>query len=286
MQLYVFSQKITMEDKVLTKKEELDLFLERAQEFIDSKYILADIKIVGLLKAIACSETLMAIFKNCLTDYDREGAERKYLVKSPYLSADKGEFILPANSKELLAFTFTLLVDIDAKRVELSGFLNKYFYIDGSFASGYDAFINSMIRPFVKAVKTLMESVIEGKLQDPVEALCQLENQKAKQLADEEERLEKDKELAKKVYGENVKAIKEILLKDKQKIKAKKMGEEKSEEMLLVIDMLANAITSDDRDAIIYAFVAYKFMTKAHKILFFNRAKKVFKLLKGVLSGI
>ena len=56
--------------------------------------------------------------------------------------------------------------------------------------------------------------------------------------------------------------------------------------MLLVIDMLANAITSDDRDAIIYAFFAYKFMTKAHKILFFNRAKKVFKLLKGVLSGI
>ncbi|MBE7081443.1 MAG: hypothetical protein E7372_02655 [Clostridiales bacterium] len=270
----------------MTKKEELDLFLERAQEFIDSKYILADIKIVGLLKAIACSETLMAIFKNCLTDYDREGAERKYLVKSPYLSADKGEFILPANSKELLAFTFTLLVDIDAKRVELSGFLNKYFYIDGSFASGYDAFINSMIRPFVKTVKTLMESVIEGKLQDPVEAFYELENKKAKQLADEEERLEKDKELAKKVYGENVKIIKEILLQDKQKIKAKKMGEEKSEEMLLVIDMLANAITSDDRDAIIYAFVAYKFMTKAHKILFFNRAKKVFKLLKGVLSGI
>ncbi len=269
----------------MTKKEELDLFLERAQEFIDSKYILADIKIVGLLKAIACSETLMAIFKNCLTDYDREGAERKYLVKSPYLSADKGEFILPANSKELLAFTFTLLVDIDAKRVELSGFLNKYFYIDGSFASGYDAFINSMIIPFVKAVKTLMESVIEGKLQDPIEALLELERQKEKQLA-EAEKIEKDKELSKKVYGENIKAIKEILLIDKQKIKAKKMSEEKCQEMLLVIDMLANAITSEDRDAIIYAFVAYKFMTKAHKILFFNRAKKVFKLLKGVLSGI
>ena len=131
-----------------------------------------------------------------------------------------------------------------------------------------------------------MDSVIEGKLQDPVEALCELENQKAKQLADEAERLEKDKELAKKAYGENVKAIKEILLKDKQKLKVKKMAEEKCEEMLLVIDMLANAVTSDDRDAIIYAFVAYKFMTKAHKILFFGRAKKVFKLLKGVLNGI
>ena len=46
-----------MEDKDLTKREELDLFLERAQEFIDSKYILADIKIVNLLKSIANSKT-------------------------------------------------------------------------------------------------------------------------------------------------------------------------------------------------------------------------------------
>ena len=270
----------------MTKKEELDLFLEKAQELIDSKYILADIKIVGLLKAIASSDTLIAIFKNCLTDFDRESAERKYLVKSPYLSADKGEFVLPSSSKELLAFTFTLLVDFDAKRVEMGSFLNKYFYVDGSFASGYDAFINAMIRPFVGAVKTLMDSVIEGKLQDPVDALCQIENQKAKELADEKARIEQDKELSKKIYGENIKKIKEILLKDKQKIKAKNMEEEKCQEMLLVIDMLANAITSDDRDAIIYAFVAYKFMAKAHKFLFCGRAKKVFKLLKGVLDGI
>ena len=275
-----------MEGKVLTKKEELDLFLERAQELIDSKYILADIKIVGVLKSIASSETLIAIFKYSLTDFDRVASEKKYLVKSPYLSADKGEFVLPASTKELLAFTFTLLMDIDSKRIEIGSFLSKYFYIDGSFTSGYNAFINSMIKPFVKAVKTLMESIIEGKLQDPIEALCELENQRAKELADEKERLEKDKELAKKVYGENVKRIKEILLCDKQKIKEKKMSEEKSEEMLLIIDMLANAITSEDRDAIIYAYVAYKFMTKAHKILFLGRAKKIFKLLKGVLDGI
>ena len=229
---------------------------------------------------------MIAIFKNCLADFDRESAEKKYLVKSPYLSKDKGEFVLPQSSKELLAFTFSILVDIDAKRIEMSGFLNKYFYVDGSFASGYDAFINAMIRPFVKAVKMLMDSVIDGKLQDPVEAICQLENQKAKQLAEEEERIEKEKRLAQKVYGDNVKKIKDILLKDKQKLKAKKMDEEKREEMLLIIDMLANAVTSEDRDAIIYAYVAYKFMTKAHLILFFGRAKKVFNLLKGVLNGI
>lgn len=39
----------------MTKREELDVFVERAEELIRSKYILADIKIVGILKAIAAS---------------------------------------------------------------------------------------------------------------------------------------------------------------------------------------------------------------------------------------
>ena len=66
----------------MTKKEELELFLERADEFINSKYILADVKIINLLKSIAQSETLLAIFKNCLTDFDYQQAKKKYLVKS------------------------------------------------------------------------------------------------------------------------------------------------------------------------------------------------------------
>lgn len=270
----------------MTKREELELFLTSAQDFVSSKYILADIKIVNLLKAIATSDTLIALFKNCLTDFNYEEAQKKYLVKSPYLSSDKGEFVLPPNTKDLIAFTFNLLADFDAKRVNMSSFLNKYFYVDGSCASGYDAFINAMITPFVSAVKSLMESVIDGKLQDPVEALTEQENKRQKEMEEEKLRQERDAEIAKKSYGEAVKKIKEILLKDKQKVKAKKFDEDKKEEMLLVIDMLANALTSEDRDAIIYAFVAYKFMAKAHKILFFNRANKVFKLLKDVLNGI
>ena len=270
----------------MTKREELDLFLTSAQDLVASKYILADIKIVNLLKAIATSDTLIALFKNCLTDFNYEEAQKKYLVKSPYLSSDKGEFILPPNTKDLLAFTFNLLADFDAKRVNMSAFLNKYFYVDGSSASGYDAFINAMIVPFVSAVKMLMESVMDGKLQDPVEALTELENKRQKEIEEQKILEKKEAELAKKSYGEAVKKIKDILLKDKQKVKDKKFNEDKKEEMLLVIDMLANALTSEDRDAIIYAFVAYKFMTKAHKILFFNKANKVFTLLKDVLNGI
>ena len=147
----------------MDKNAELALFIERADELIESKYIIADIKIVGLLKAIAASDTLIAIFKNCMTGFDYVAAQKKYLVKSKYLAEGKGEFVLPSSSRDLLAFIFSVLVDIDAKRIDFAQFINKYFYEDGSCSAGYTAFLNSMIKPFKNTVKMLMESVIEGK---------------------------------------------------------------------------------------------------------------------------
>ena len=75
-------------------------------------------------------------------------------------------------------------------------------------------------------------------------------------------------------------------MQDKNKIKNSKKDDSVKEELIYIADMLANVIMSEDRDAIIYAFVAYKFMAKSHKLLFLGRVNKVFKLLKGVLNGI
>ena len=270
----------------MDKNEELALFILKADELIDSKYIIADVKIVGLLKAIAASDTLVAIFKNCLTGFDYPSAQSKYLVKSKYLAEGKGEFVLPPSSRELLAFVFSVLADIDAKRIDFPQFINKYFYEDGSFSAGYSAFLNSMIKPFKNSVKMIMESVIDGKLQDPVEAFLEEEERKKaeEQAAAEEKR--KEKELSQKVYGESVKAIRGILLKDKTKVRNSRLNGDIKEEYILVIDMLANALESGDKDGIRYAFVAYKFAVKSKVFLFFGRAKKVGKLLKDVVNEL
>lgn len=269
-------------EEVLTIREQLDAFIERTDEFIDSKYILADIKIVNLLKTIASSDTLIALFKNCLTDFDYSLAQKKYFVKSRYLSSDKGEFVLPPNSRELLALIFNVLLDIDAKRIDFATFLNKYFYVDGSFSAGYDAFINAMIKPFKNSVRMLMESVLEGKLQDPVDALVEEEERRAKQKEEEENEILKQKALLKKSYGVSVKKIKDILVEDKQKVKKSKIKLDEQKNIILVIDMLANVIESEDKDAIEYAFISYKYMAQSHKIIFFGRTKKIKALIKDV----
>lgn len=270
----------------MDKNAELAVFLEKADELIDSKYIIADIKIVGLLKAIAASDTLLAIFKNCLTDFDYAAAKKKYLVKSKYLAEGKGEFVLPPSSRELLAFIFSVLVDIDAKRIDFPQFINKYFYEDGSFSAGYSAFLNSMIKPFRNSVKMLMESVIEGKLQDPVEALTEEEERRARAEREAAEQKRKEKELSEKAYGESVKAIRAILLADKTKVKNSRLSEDLKEEFTLVIDMFANAIDAGDKDGIIYSFIAYKYATGSKKLFFPRRKKKVGALLKDVLNEL
>ena len=270
----------------MDKNAELNLFLQKADELIDSKYIIADIKIVGLLKAIAASDTLVAIFKNCMTGFDYTAAQKKYLVKSKYLAEDKGEFVLPSSSRELLAFTFSILVDIDAKRIDFARFLNKYFYEDGSCSAGYTAFLNSMIKPFKNSVKMLMESVIEGKLQDPVEAFTEEEERRNLQEKEEAEKKRRERELSKKAYGASVKAIRDILLKDKTKIKKSHYKIKIKEDLILVIDMLANAINSEDKDSIVYAFTAYKYAMRSKRIMFFGREKKIGNYLKDVLRGI
>ena len=85
---------------------------------------------------------------------------------------------------------------------------NKYFYEDGSFATGYMSFINSMIKPFRNSVKGLMEEVLGGKLQDPVDAFNEAEDERARQKEEAEIAAQKKKEIDQKLLAANVNAVK------------------------------------------------------------------------------
>ncbi len=266
----------------MDKREELTAFLECADDMIKSNYILADVKIVNLLKSIAASETLVAVFKNCLADFDYEKAQKKYFIKNKFFD-DRGEFVLPQTSRDLLALVFILLLDIDAKRVGFSEFLRKYFYEDGSRSAGYTAFINTMIKPFRNSVSALIESVIEGKIEDPIEAFTREEERRAKEQEEQRIAEEQSKELLKTEKGNYVKQILDYLVEDKTKIKASKLKPEIINELVYVIDMLANVVGSDDKDAINYAYISYKYCSKAYRFRYFRKARKIKALVDKIL---
>ena len=79
--------------------------------------------------------------------------------------------------------------------------------------------------------------------------------------------------------------MREILLLDKTKIKNYKIKPEEKERLTLVVDMLANTVESEDKDAIFYAFTSFYYATKVHKHRKLKR-KKVEKLVKEILNAI
>lgn len=266
----------------MSREVELYNFVEKAKEVIESNYILAEIKIVNLLKAIAGSETILALFKNCLTDFDYENAKNKYFVKSEYLSNDKKVYVAPENKKDIIAFVFMNLMDIDNKKITLPDFLNAYFYGDGSTFSSYSLFIDQMIKPFVSTVKELTEDIIGGKIQDPNEALNILKEKKEKEEAEIEAERQKQNELAKKTYGANMAKVRRILLESKKKYLSSNKSEVDKAERVLVVDKFLNALDKQNAEDITYAFLCYQYMAKSH---IFKRDFKIGQI-RRLLSDI
>jgi hypothetical protein len=72
---------------------------------------------------------------------------------------------------------------------------------------------------------------------------------------------------------------------DKKKVKELNVSKEKKEELLLIIDMLGNVIDSQDKEALSYAYTAYKFMVKANRLKLLGRIKKTENLIKDIYNG-
>ena len=148
-----------------TGREQIDLFLQRCDEVMQSKFILADSKISELLKSIAASDLLYAFFREITRDFDYPAAREKYMNYG-YESSQKRRLLFPSDPSEKLAFIFCLLVDLDNMTIDLSDFLREYFYEDGSVYESYYAFCNQVIKPFKNDVKSIFRGglPIEGVL--------------------------------------------------------------------------------------------------------------------------
>ncbi len=264
----------------MDKKQELNLFLVRSDELIEGKYILANVKIINLLKSIAGSETLLAIFKTCLKDFSYEKVKSECFTPSKYISG-KYEYASPTVAKDLLALVFTLLMDFDSGKIDFNEFINDYFYENGSYYESYNSFIKKMIVPFKFAVKGLMESVLNGQVADPNEELLKALSY------DEEQKVKKDRanEIAELLAMDVEKLKKKIVTVsdgEDERVKGKALLKNvKYEEALFITDTFIKAVNSLDGYAIKYAYIAYKYTVKA--TLAKNNLRKIESLIESLL---
>ncbi len=258
----------------MTKREELNVFLERAEDLFHSKYILADIKIVGLLKAIAASELLSGIIENSLFHFDYEAAVNQYFVSSYYGSENKGEFILPDSARDIIALVFRVLLDIDAKKIGLMEFLQEYFCEGGDYMDGYTLWINQMVRPFVHAMKLLADGVIEGRLREPLDELRVMQERVVVARKLEENRIVDEGLLHK---------VRDLIRSDRARLMTSSLQPEVLADIKLVFDAYVQAVESSDKEKIHYAFVCYQFVALAYPALHLRTDEMRELLKKGTI---
>lgn len=127
-------------------------FNTACDEFVNGKYILADVKISSLLNIIAEDEKLRNIVASTLEDYD---------FKEKLINATKSEgngyvLILPTNEKEIIAFVYSLFYRFNNKTIDFYDFISQYYKSDDENpGKEFYNFANAIITPFKNAINSI-----------------------------------------------------------------------------------------------------------------------------------
>ncbi|MGN0822688.1 MAG: hypothetical protein ACI4NG_02850 [Candidatus Gallimonas sp.] len=141
------------------KYERIGKFLSACDEMIGGKFAYAEIRASEILKTIAASEDLTALFSAVTDQFDYISAKREFLRFPAEPGASHGAVFLPSDRGAMLAFVFCLLVEIDGGALRLNDFLLRYFYEDGSYTASYSLFVERLIRPFRDIVRDCFPDV-------------------------------------------------------------------------------------------------------------------------------
>ena len=265
----------------MTKQEELDLFIKYSDELIKCNYILAEAKMINVLRVMSASDTITRLLKLYLASYNYVQAKRMCLRGSSYGADNRGEVVLPSAPKDIFTFVFCLLMDFNNRKVNFMDFLTTYFYENGSPYESYVAFANGVLKPFQRAVKTLMESVMNGKLLDPAiqeeQVMRVIKNTEVPEDVD----IYKDENFYNPYQEGNYTAsIIACLAEDRITIENRVSQEDAiKREQIFVINAFQCAVKSEDRETMVYAYITYKYMSLVYKHMHFN-LKPITKILK------
>jgi len=144
-----------MNDKQEIEKD-LKLFFDACNDFIDGKFILVDIKISNILRAISNSSCLYDLIAECMINYDFNAEFKNYTV-----GENVSSFTLPEENHKLIPFVFCLLVEIDSKRIVFEKFLKQQFPFAGNQNEEYDAFGKSVIVPLKNTILEVFDEEVK-----------------------------------------------------------------------------------------------------------------------------
>lgn len=201
-------------------------FFDACNEMIQGRFILSDIKISKILKAIANSEVLYNLFAEVLSDFKfKEEFEN---AKTPN-KVNGGYFAVPEQDEKIVALVFCILLEVDNQKMNLQNFVNDYFYSPEGYNISYSNFSLSVLVPFKNAVLNLLGCNEDG---TPI-------NEEEEEVEPEEEETEEEPNHKQKILFANLKmSLNELL----SVIVKSKISYEEKEELKIIINALFEAI--------------------------------------------
>ena len=133
-------------------------FINACNELVEGKFILADIKISKILKAISESTDVYNLIAESMINYDFDKEFAKAVVKD---SNGIEKFQLPDEDEKIIPLIFCLLVEMDSKRINFNEFVKVQFPLANNQNEEYQAFAKTIIIPFRNAVANYFDVDIE-----------------------------------------------------------------------------------------------------------------------------
>lgn len=201
-------------------------FFDACNEMIQGRFILSDIKISKILKAIANSEVLYNLFAEVLSDFKfKEEFEN---AKTPN-KVNGGYFAVPEQDEKIVALVFCILLEVDNQKMNLQNFVNDYFYSPEGYNISYSNFSLSVLVPFKNAVLNLLGCNEDG---TPIK-------EEEEEVEPEEEETEEEPNHKQKILFANLRmSLNELL----SVIVKSKISYEEKEELKIIINALFEAI--------------------------------------------
>ena len=134
------------------------MFSQRVEEAINSRFILADRHISGLLKCVATIPELTAVVGETLKNVSYADEYDKARVVLTKNGKSVCKFVMPNDKKRIIAFTVCLLTEFDSGRRSLLEFLTEFFY-DEDTNVAYTKFCDTVLKPFKRAWEMVLKNL-------------------------------------------------------------------------------------------------------------------------------
>jgi len=96
------------------QKADITEFITACNEFIEGRFILADIKISKILRSISTLKEVYNLIAESLINYDFQREFKR--VKESSIGKGNSHLELPLDNQQIIPLVFSMLVEIDSKK--------------------------------------------------------------------------------------------------------------------------------------------------------------------------